>query len=140
MHCRHRKTLTLFFCWATAAAQEHLTHLLPKVGVEEAVDDGVDTGGGHGQQVAEGEQQVVVADGQGILVPVGHHVEDGKREPANSKSYYESSKHDVDSSAVGHALALRDPGAIQHVFAMSKAHKHSYITEEDQHKWATVLE
>lgn len=104
--------LTLFFCWATAAMQEQLPHLLPKVGVEEAVDDGVDAGGGHGQQVAEGEQQVVAADGQSLLVPVGHQVEDGQREPANRKSCYEGNQHDVNSSAVGHALALWGPAAI----------------------------
>lgn len=131
---------TLFLYGATAAVQEHLSHLLPKVGVEKAVNDGVDAGGGHGQQVAEGEQQVMVTDGQSLLVPVGHHIEDGEWQPANSKSCYEGKQHDVDTSAVCHALALWGPGTIQHVFAVSKAHKHSHVTEQDQQKWATVLE
>lgn len=140
VHGGHGETLTLFFYWAAAAVQEHLSHLLPEVGVEEAVDDGVDAGGWHGQQVAEGEQQVVVADGQSLLVPVWHHVEDGERQPAESKGRDEGDQHDVDAAAVGHALTLWGPGAVQHFFAVAKADKNSNVTEQDQRQWTTVLE
>lgn len=140
MHRGHGEALTVLLLWGTAAVEYDLSHLLAEVGVEEAVDDGVDASGGHGQQVAEGEQEVVVADRQSLQVPVCQHVEDGEREPAESEGCYESDQHDVDSTAVGHALALRGPGTVQHVFAVTKAHENPDITEQYQQKRAEVLE
>ena len=140
MHNGHGELLTLLLQGAAAAVQEHIPHLLPEVGVEEAVDDGVDAGGGHGQQVAEGEEQVVVADGQSLLVPVGHHIEDGERQPAKGKGRYEGDQHDVDAPAVGNAVALRGPGTVEHFFAMTKAHENSNVTEQHQQQRAAVLE
>lgn len=112
MYCGHGEMLTFVFQGAAATVQENVLHLLSKVGVEKTVDDRVDAGGGHGQQVAEGEQQIVVANGQGVLVPVRHHIKDGERKPADSEGCYESDQHDVNSATVGHALALWGPGAV----------------------------
>lgn len=86
----HGELLKLSSLLKVATVQEHLPHLLSEVRVEEAVDDGVDAGGGHGQQMAEGEQKVVVTDRQSLLVPVCHHIKDGEWKPAEGKSCYES--------------------------------------------------
>lgn len=106
MHNGHGKLLTFFLQRVTAAVKVHISDLLTKVVVEEAVDDGVDTGGGHRQQVAEGEEQVVVADRQSFLVPVRDHIEDCKWQPAECECCNKGNQHDVDSAAVVHALAL----------------------------------
>lgn len=117
VHSGHREVLTLLLKRVAAAVQEHLSYFLSKVGVEEAVDYGVDAGGRHGQQVAKREEQVVVANGQSLQVPVGHHVEDGERQPAKSKDGYEDHQHDVNSAAVRHAMVFWGPGTVQHFFA-----------------------
>lgn len=136
----HGETLTLLLQRAAAAVQERLSHLLPEVGVEEAVDDGVDAGGGHGQKVAEGEQEVVMADGQSVLVPVWHHVEGGERQPAECKGRDEGDQHDVDATAVSHALTLGGSGPVQHVLAVAETHENPDVAEQDQQEGAAVLE
>lgn len=140
MHRGHGEALAVLLLWGASAVEQHFSDLLAEVGVEEAVDDGVDASGGHGQQVAEGKQEVVVADGQSLQVPVCQHVEDGEGKPAESEGCYESDQHDVDSTAVGHALALGGPGSVQHVFAVTKAHENTNVTEQYQQKRAAVLE
>lgn len=68
--------------------------------------------------MAEGEKQVVVADRQSLLVPVGHSVEDGQGQPANRKGRDQGQEHDVDPSAVVHSLAVGDASAVKHVLAL----------------------
>ena len=65
--------------------------------VQEAIKYGVDTSGDHGCEVAEKEQQIMVAGSNDLMVPVKHSVEDGERQPADSKCHHDGQQHDVDS-------------------------------------------
>lgn len=67
-----------------------------EVFVQESIKYGVDTGGDHRCEVAEQEEEVVVAHRNDVMVPIEHGVKDGKRQPADGKSYHDGQQHDVD--------------------------------------------
>lgn len=67
-----------------------------KVLVQKPIEDGVDTGGDHRCEVAEQEEQVMVAGGDDLMVPIKHSVEDGERQPADGKRHHDGQQHDVD--------------------------------------------
>lgn len=57
------------------AGQHQSLDILLEVDVEKAIDERVDTGGSHGQQVAHQEDEVAMASRDGFLVPVLQSVE-----------------------------------------------------------------
>lgn len=87
-HRREREALVaLGGLVAALAALQRRLQLLLEVAVEEAVHHGVDTRGGHRCQVAGGEDSVVLAVGQGLVVPVKQRVEDIQWQPAQGERY-----------------------------------------------------
>jgi len=72
-----------------AAAQQGGPELFLEVAVEETIDDGVDTGGGHGREVAEREDEVVATGRDGLVVPIKHRVEDAEREPGECECHHD---------------------------------------------------
>lgn len=59
--------------------------------------------GDHGCEVAEKEQQIMVAGSNDLMVPVKHSVKDGERQPADGKRH-----HTMDSSMTLILLASLD--------------------------------
>lgn len=100
---------------AAVAALQRGLKLLLKVAVEEAVHHRVDAGGRHGCQVTRGEDGVVLAVGQHLVVPVEQRVEDVERQPAQGEGDDDGQQHDVDP--VG---SSRPPAALQHVPATAQ--------------------
>lgn len=67
--------LKLLHRGALLTSQHQGLDLLLEVGVEKAIDERVDTGGGHGEQVAHQEDEVAMTNGNGLMVPVFQTVE-----------------------------------------------------------------
>lgn len=68
-----------------------------KIFVQESIKYGVDTSGYHCSEVAEQEEEIMVAHSNNLMVPIKHNVKDGKRQPADCKCYHNGQQHDVDS-------------------------------------------
>lgn len=99
---------------AGAAIQGGLEFLL-EVTVEEAVNDGVDAGRGHGREVTRGEDGVVLAGRDGLVVPVEHRVEDVERQPAERERHHDGDQHGVDPLGPVGLLLMGIPGPLHHV-------------------------
>lgn len=102
---------------AAAAALEHGLELLLEVAVEEAVNHRVDAGGRHGGQVARREDDVVLAGGQRLVVPVEERVEDVEREPAEGEGHHDGHQHGVDALRVAGLALAGVAGLLGHVLA-----------------------
>lgn len=57
------------------AAQNQWLHFFFEVAIEETIDDRVDTGRSHGYQMAQWEDQIVVARWNDLVIPVHDGVE-----------------------------------------------------------------
>ena len=115
VHGGHGHRVVLLLGLAPAQpTQREAAEVLLEVAVEEAVEDGVDPGRGHGQQVAEGEERVVRAVHDHLVVPVDDGVEDVEWQPADGEGHHDAEEHDVDAPHLAVALpALAD--ALHHV-------------------------
>ena len=123
-----------------AAALQHGLQLLLEVAVEEAVHHRVDAGGGHGRQVARREDDVVLAGGQRLVVPVEEGVEDVERQPAEGECHHDGDQHGVDAlGAAGFPLA-RVAGLLHHVLAPAQAQEDAQVAEQDEQQGQAVLE
>lgn len=114
MHGRHGYGLVVIISRPEVTKVEEELQVSLEVFVQEPIKDGVDAGGDHGREVAEQKQQVVVAGGDDLVVPVEHSVEDGKRQPADGESDHDGEQHDVDSFGLtGPVLTV--PDLVHHV-------------------------
>lgn len=123
-----------------AAAVQHGLQLLLEVVVEEAVDDGIDAGGRHGQEVAGGEDGVVVARRDGLVVPVEDGVEDVEREPADGEGHHDGGQHDVDPLGALGLLLPRVPRPLHHVAAPVEPQEDACVADQNERQGQKVLE
>lgn len=96
VHSGHGYRVIVIISGAEVTEVEEELQVPLEVFVEESIEYGVDTGGDHGREVAEQEQQVVVARGNDLMVPVKHSVKDGERQPADGEGHHDGEQHDVD--------------------------------------------
>ena len=107
MHGRHGYGLVVIVARPEIAEVEEELQVSLKIFVQESIKDRVDTGGDHGCEVAEQEEQVVVAGSNDLVVPVEHSVEDGQGQPADCEGNHNGKKHDVDAFGLaGPVLAV----------------------------------
>lgn len=97
MHGRHGYGLIVVISRAEITEVEEELQIPLEIFVQESIKDRVDTGGDHCCEVAEQEQQIVVAGSNDLVVPVKHSVEDGEGQPADCKGHHDGEQHDVDS-------------------------------------------
>lgn len=114
MHGRHGYGLVVIISRPEIAEVEEELQVPLEIFVQESIKDRVDTGGDHGCEVAEQEEQVVVAGSNDLVVPVEHSVEDGQGQPADREGNDNGKKHDVDAFGLaGPVLAV--PHLVHHV-------------------------
>lgn len=98
MHRGQRQMLGLLHRDTLLASQHQGLDLLLEVGVEKTIDERVDTGRGHGKQVAHQEDEVAMTDGDGLMVPVLQAVEHMQGQPKHSKGSHHDHKDHIDRS------------------------------------------
>lgn len=97
MHGRHGYGLIVIIPRPEITEVEEELQVSLEIFVQESIKYGVDTGGYHRREVAEQEEEVVVAHRNDVMVPIEHSVKDGKGQPADGKRYHNGQQHDVDS-------------------------------------------
>jgi hypothetical protein len=120
MHGRHGYGLVVIVSRPEVTKVEEELQVSLEIFVQESIKDGVDAGGDHGGEVTEQKQQIVVAGGNDLVVPVEHSVEDGKGQPADGEGDHNGEQHDVDSLGLtGPVLTV--PDLVHHVVSPFQA-------------------
>ncbi|CAG5920789.1 unnamed protein product [Menidia menidia] len=122
------------------ALQQGGLQLLLEIVVEEAVDDGVDAGGGHGREVAEREDDVVVAKRDRVVIPVKDGVEDIQREPREGHCHHDGDQHDVDPGGALVLLLSGVPATLHHILPPPEAQVDVQVANGDEGQGEEVLE
>ena len=130
--------LRLFHRDTLLASQHQGLDLLLEVGVEKAIDERVDTGGGHGKQVAHQKDEVAVTNGDGLLVPVLQAIEHMQGQPKRSKGNHHHHKGPVDPL---HPPSPRATGALaEYPPLIPQALVDADIADQDEGQWNAILE
>ena len=90
--------------------------------------------------MAGGEDGVVVAGRDGLVVPVEHGVEDVQRQPAHGERHDDGGQHGVDPLGTLGLLLPCIPGPFDHVPAAVEAQEDAQIAEQDKSQGQEVLE
>ena len=126
----HRDTLL--------ASQHQGLDLLLEVGVEKAIDERVDTGGGHGKQVAHQKDEVAMTNGDGLMVPVFQAIEHMQGQPKHSKGSHHCHKDPIDPL---HLPSPRATGAlVEHLPLIPQALVDADIADQDEGQRNAILD
>lgn len=103
-----------------------------EVTVEKAVYYWVDTSGRHGRQVAKGEEHIMTAGGQGLMIPVKNSVEDIERQPGDGKRHHNGRQHDVNPCGALAFLLRTVPATLHHLLSSPEPKVDVQIADQDE--------